>query len=332
MNHILIWSLAIASLTFLKGSDFVGYGSFMLNSNSARAIALSQSNTAWVSNLESIYSNSAGLASIDGFEVIAGFSLNNTNFTKDLNYNSGSIGYGRRIIRIPEIFMAFGLGYQGFTVGDIDEYDNFENYQGSFDFSEGAYSFAIAAKIYSLSLGIKWTYYLQDFGNYGYSHNNGEDLKSNYYRPTELGLQYRITKMLMIGLIYNKSTRIGQNDITPARLKLGFAVKNNKFIYGLDYERLSTNNGGIMSGVEDTRNIYRIPISFRLGGRVNVKDDSNDWDIKHNMYLTMGVGVLINDTKILKKSFQINIAMNQSAYPNLLSPLFRMIFVSVELF
>ena len=40
---------------------------------------------------------------------------------KDLKYQSLSIGYGRKIYKIPEIYMAIGFGYQGFKVDDIDE-------------------------------------------------------------------------------------------------------------------------------------------------------------------------------------------------------------------
>ena len=324
--------LLFISLSILSGSDYVGYGSFVSNSSSARTIALSYANTAWASGLESVYSNSAGLVSMTELRFNAGWSLNTSSFMKDLKYQSLSIGYGRKIYKIPEIYMAIGFGYQGFKVDDIDEYDKFENYQSTFNFSEAAYNFLTAFRIYTLSMGLKWTYYSQNFGSYGYSHSNKEDLKSKFFRPTELGMQYRITKKLMIGVIYNKSTRIGLYDITPARLKFGIARKDKSLNYGLDYERLSTDKGRIMTGVEYTKDIYNIPISFRFGGRGNINDDPNGWKIKDSIYLTTGIGIRFNEKNFLKKSFIFNFALNQSTYPNIVTPIVRMVYISVDFY
>ena len=332
MKHISNFITLIISLSIVIGSDYVGYGSFVSNSNSARSIALSYANTAWVNDLESVYSNSAGLASMEGWGINAGSSLKNSSFMKDLNYHSVSIGYGSKIRSIPEIFMAIGFGYQGFKVDDIDEYDKFENYQSTFNFSESALNFLTAIRVYSLSLGMKCTYYSQNFGSYGYVHSNKEDLQSKIYRPTELGMQYRITQNFMLGMVYDKSTQIGSYDISPARLKFGFAYKNNNFNYGLDYERQSTDRGRIMTGLEFNKDIYNIPISFRFGGRGNLIDDPSGWEIKNSLYFTTGMGIQLKvpNNRIIN-AININIALNQSGYPNLLSPIFRMMYISLDI-
>ena len=132
----------------------------------------------------------------------------------------------------------------------------------------------------------------------------------------------------MIGMVYDKSTQIGNYDITPARLKFGFAYKNNHFNYGLDYERQSTDRGRIMTGLEYNKDIYDIPISFRFGGRGNLIDDPSGWEIKNSLYFTTGMGIQL---KILKnRTININIALNQSGYPNLISPIFRMMYISFD--
>ena len=142
-------------------------------------------------------------------------------------------------------------------------------------------------------------------------------------------MQYRITKNYKIGLVYNKSTRIGTYDNTPAKLKIGFAYNNDKFNYGLDYERQSIDLGRIMTGLEYNKEIYSIPMSFRFGGRGNLIDDPSGWDIKNSIYVTAGIGLELKLTNIRK--LNINVALNQSAYPNLLTPIFRMMYISLNI-
>ena len=108
-------------------------------------------------------------------------------------------------------------------------------------------------------------------------------------------------------------------DISPARLKFGFAYKNKNFNYGLDYERQSTDRGRIMTGLEYNKDIYNIPISLSIGGRSNVIDDPSGWEIKNSLYVTSGIGIQL---KIFKNNnIRVKILLIEFIN-NLLSTLF----------
>ena len=66
-----------------------------------------------------------------------------------------------------------------------------------------------------------------------------------------------------------------------------------------------------------------------ISGRGNLIDDPSGWEIKNSLYFTTGMGIQL---KILKnRTININIALNQSGYPNLLSPIFRMMYISFDI-
>lgn len=320
--------LPILLTSLLFSDNYVGFGSFTNNTHSARVIALSNATTAWMDGIESFSTNPAGIATLKGFNYLIGNSEPEiySDYNNDYRYPFIAFGLGKKneLIINSRLFFATSIGVQLFYINDVDQYDENENYISQFNYQEYAISPSLAFRFTTIKFGLRWPIFIQSFGSLG----NKRDNIADAYKPN-IGLQYNLFKNTSIGLVYTKSTRIGKFDITPASLKVGFGYVRNlinisKINFGVDYERKSTNEGIVMSGLE-LDNIFYEMLSLRMGVSSNIKNDPQGWKAIESIKISFGFGIVLPKIK-----HKINIAYIQSLYGNSTTIILRNIVISIN--
>ena len=306
MNRILL----ILHICILFSEDFESIGLFRSNANSIESLSMSDATSAWISGVSSITSNPAGLATLTGgisFDFSNSFETSNVGDDyQDTQYPYFAIGWGPKnsnsknasLIKGTNINTAYALSYQAFSVNNLEGWSPEENYQGLFNFSESAISFAMAVNIDPVKIGIKWINYNQNFGPYGSQSSN------DFIKPTEFGMQYSLNKTFNIGLLISKSSKIGNYDYSIGKSVLGTSINLKNSLIALDIEKLSTNNGNLKFGYKkDFKNNLILLTGIKLNPS-NIKDASQisfglsfktELFKNNNIYFNVAIKQNIND-------------------------------------
>lgn len=341
--YIIIISLGISE-------EFDNFGTFIYNANSSVSMSMSDATSAWLTGVNAVSSNPAGLA------TLAIGTKNNINFSNSISFELGSSletenvssysdtkfpyiagGWGMKVPNTSKLYLGFGGSYQSILVDDVEEWNSNENYLGKFNYSESALSAAIAIQYEPVRVGFKWTNYMQDAGS-GRTLSNFEHMKETFFIPTEFGIQYMINNQTNIGLHIAKSSRVGLYDYTLARTKLGvssiFKNSYNELVHRIafDLEKLTSDNGNIKIGyqgkfIRDDENKYKL--KFRFGLRSEIAQENNNWDLMNSLQLSGGLSFKIFDTSSTQ-SLILDIAVKQHIYPSVMEPLSRMMYFSIS--
>ena len=341
--------LIILLFSLLISEDYQNFGSFIFNSNSSESISMCDATTSWIDGANSISNNPAGLSGlgydnilqndflndfVNGIDIEFGSSIEtlNINSYNDTQFPYVAIGWGMGLKNVPDLYLGFGLSYQSITVGSVEEWTQNEDFVGYFNYSESALSAAFSIEYNPVRLGMKWINYIQNVEIDGQL-SNFDDMKNNYFMPSEFGIQYSINKFWDLGLLVSKSTKLGLFDMTLSRTKLGISrkfyfSKNDKqyHLVAVDFEKLSNDYGNIKIGYQHYINSF---ILLRAGLRSELVQENNDWDIMNNLLGSFGVSFKVLDSSF-GKPLILNLGLKQHVYPSIVSPLSRTFYFSIS--
>jgi len=305
--------LHIIILQFLFSNDFENIGLFVENANSYDFISMSGTTTSWISGVSSIGSNPAGLSKLKGLDLELGMGVESANIYNDdaAQFPYFSIAYGLKnpLIQGTELHAAIGISYQSRITNNIEGWDENENFEGLFNFTESAMSIALAVDLQPVSFGFKWMNYSQNFGNYGSQNSN------DFFKPIGFGVQYSLTQKINFGIEISKVSEVGLYDYSIGKSKAGISyLLNNDNLIAIDYEKLSNNNGSLSLGYK--MNLFNF-IQINTGLKNITTEDSS-----YN-HISFGVSYKTTD----KMNF--NLAMKQNISSDIASPLSRILFLSI---
>ena len=322
--------LFVLCLSILLGDDFTGFGSFINTTIPAGSAGMAGANSSWVNTGGAIMSNPAGIANLTGFSIstgVAGESMH-ASLLDDTQYSYLVAGYGfkKPLLRGTVLQHGFAVGYQGLEVKDVDEYEENENFISSFNYSEMAISTVYSVRFKSVLLGLKWIYFRQSTGTQGYSNNSGNDFSDNYLRPSEIGLQYHITRKIRMGTVLGRSVDVGEIDNTSAFARLGFSVVNINTILAFDMEYSEQTDMRLKFGLQHK---FNNPLIARLGFSADIREGTGDWGTSEKIMVTLGAGYVVGQL-VNSKSVVLDFALRQHIYPDFFSPLSRTIHFSIS--
>jgi hypothetical protein len=232
--------------------------SFLKISVGARNIAMGETG-ATSEDINSIYWNPAGLASIDNIEA----SLMHSVWLETISYEHLTFG-------LPTKFGNIGFAINYLFMGEMDKYDYAGDKQGSMTASDLALTFGLSRKVL-IKEGMP---YLKFGANIKYLHSKLEEEKADAL-ATDLGLQTELKNpKVKIGLvIQNIGTGmkfIKESCPLPTNIKLGagysLVVKNNPLNLAFDINIPNDNNLRINFGTEYEINCGKnIIVSPRIG-------------------------------------------------------------------
>ena len=254
----------IALINFLLFS--IGYtsspgtttASFLKIAVGARNIAMGETG-ATCEDINSIYWNPAGLASIENIEA----SLMHSVWLETINYEHLTFG-------LPTKFGNIGFAINYLSMGEMDKYDYLGNKQGSMTASDLALTLGLSKKV----LIKEWLPMFNLGANIKYLHSQLEEEKADAL-ATDLGLQTELKNPnVKVGLvIQNVGTDmkfVKESYPLPTNIKLGagysLVVKNNPLNLAFDINIPNDNVVKLGLGGEYTIDCGKgIIISPRIG-------------------------------------------------------------------
>lgn len=309
-NIIYLLFILIISRQILSAESGIGAGAFMQRGNSASQIAIGNSGLAVVSDPSALYYNPAGLANAAGFMLqstyFADFGYSNS--ISDMSYQQISLSYSPHKAIIPgkNIYMGMGIAVMGYSVKDIDYYDDNSNYLSTENFYEHAIMGAVSFKWFYLKLGLKYLFMEQNFGSY--IQNSDFD---DSFSISSVGVQYQPYSFISVGFVLQDSIKIGVYDQINRLSSVGISLIISDFAW---FDRILLHNdlhvdkyqiSSINSGIEFKKGM----ISFKTGINdipLNIGDFNLPEIGKFNTKYNMGLGFSVN------KYIKTDIAYQQS--------------------
>ena len=339
--------LFILILHIALADEFNNFGTFIFNANSSESISMADATVSWIGGASAMTNNPAGLTTLAylsdpnnrafmqsfGLEVGSSMETSNINSLGDTQFPYIALGWGFKPKKIQDLFFALGVSYQSIQVNSVEQWDEDEYFQGYFDYLESAFSAAIAIEYTPVRVGFKWIAYMQNIG-VDAQIDNFQQIKDSNFLPSEFGLQYKVNDQLDLGLLISKSMRVGLHDMSLYRSKVGISYKmkgnNNKdHMVALDLEKTSNNYGNLKMGYE-----YYVTdnILIRFGMQSDLIQENNNWSMLNTMQGSTGISFKIpsKEESIEGKDLVFNIALKQHAYPDIASPLSRLVLFSLS--
>jgi hypothetical protein len=291
MKKIILFLLIVAGTS--NGTDMgVSAASFLSRGYSARMISLGNAGIASVSDVSALHYNSAGIVNKGGLSSQATY-FNNLlgNDYSDFSYIQLGLLYSssKPIVRSQNIFLAFGIGFMGYGVNDIDYYDLESNYLSTEQFYEYAMTGSIAVKWFHLHMGIKYLFINQNFG--GVIHSSNLESPLDF---TGFGIQFKPYSWISFGMVLQDSIKVGPYDLmnkySIAGITLHYKIKGNGPYFDLsidsniDRYHLSLLNLGLESAYK--------AFFLRLGiADIPMKDEIGDLRKFYGLNTKLGVGL-----------------------------------------
>lgn len=313
----------------LFGQTYSGNSAFLHRGMSARALSLGGAYTAVVNDASAVYWNPAGIIGKSLFSLQISDMKELTFYTSfsDVNYPQAALTYSPQVPLFTYYKVGIGVGYSGFSVKEIDRYDTQANYLDSFDFYEQAFFVSLAIEIQRFRIGVSWKVIQQNFGGLT------RQVKLNQSpKGADIGLQYSPWNFLTVGLIVRESLTVENFEKTPQETVFGMAIKLSRIRVAADYELSSSYFNRIHSGVEvllGRDNQWRTAFGVRdylVDSRIEIKGFE-----KMNTKLNIGGGYTWNIIN-KKRKLRVDVALQQSIYPEFLSPYSRSLMTTITFF
>ncbi len=310
------------------GQGATGAASFLSRGMGARGISLGSAYAAIVDDASAVYWNPAGLTYASRFHVMVSDLV-------DIRVSSsfGEIQYPQLAMslnRTRPLFgirrLAVGLGYAGFLVQDITNYDKNANYLGNSDFSESAVFLSLATQIRAMRIGMSWKYFKQDFTG-ATSFSQTTDL-SSMGKPHDFGIIIEPVSWLKIGLVIRDSVRIGSFDCTPREAQMGFGLDIGKLWQrvpvqiSVDLRGVSNDADRLLIGFEYRGSLGNRELHARLGLNTVLANEQSS-HLSRDAKVAFGFGIRGN-------YLGLDIGWLQEIFPNLLSPYSTMVVVTTN--
>ncbi len=227
MNMIKIKFFLVFSLTFALFQAYAPaqqqYTYHFLNLNAdARSSAMAGNFVAFENDVNTIFYNPAGLATLDGSKASVGF------FKHLMDINSGTASYSQKYKDVGYI----GAGIRYVNYGSFDKYDEYFNNLGTFGVNDIALSVGYANRyMENLKYGVNVKLIFSSIDEY-----------QSYGAAVDLGAMYTIPdqKMTLGASILNLGTQLKTYNGVRERLPLDVRIGMSK---RLDYLPLTFNIG-----------------------------------------------------------------------------------------
>jgi len=309
--------------------SYEGAAAFLKRGMSARALGLGGAYTALVNDPSAVYWNPAGIANGSGFSIQLS-DLKDAQFysnISDVNYPQMAMTLSPGWKLFTTVTMGIGIGFSGYYVNGIEQYDEQSSYLGDLNYSEMAYYFSYAFGVDNIQIGISYKYLQQDFGIVQRASSMAKNIKG-----ADIGIRYTPFHFLVLAITINDKIEVGSLEYTAKAVTSSMAFNFSRLSIATDYSITDISFDRIRSGLE-----YRIgnemQYAFRLGVRdIPVRDGNERLSdiIELNAKLALGFGYQY-DIGSNGRAIIFDIGMQQEMKPSLVSPFSRIIATTITL-
>jgi hypothetical protein len=307
----------------------VGAGSFLNRGVSARALGLGGAYVCMAEGPAATYWNPAGCVKAKGLNFQLSDLVDTQFFTEitDVNYPQIGITYSPLQPIWTYLSYGVGLGYYGFYVEDIEQYDSNANYLGKINYNESITILSFAIGIDNLQVGLSYKYHYQNFGIATQSSKLFQNMKG-----MDFGVRFRPIEMILLAITVQDQYETGEEDLSMQVLIAGLCLEFDRFFLEYDYQV-----------VEQSFNRYSIGSEYKFGEhtewsiRAGLKDIpvTNSYIDKQFIALNAKLGVGAGYSFLFKErkhGLIFDIGLQQEIRPSILKPLSRIVATTITLF